>query len=79
MPKYYVESGQIKTVIVGETPLDACVKAVRSQMKPDMETVDLKSIFIVSEQGFYSEKHNLDPDRYTDNVIIPIQNVMGVI
>ncbi len=81
MPKYYVESGQIKTVVIGTTSLDACVKAVRREISPDMETVDLKELFIVSEQGFASEKHDQEPDNRMcmDNIVIPIENVMRMV
>jgi hypothetical protein len=62
MSKYYVESGQIKTVLEAEGPMDACVKATVAYFpeitkgKRDIATTRVATIYVVSEKGFPNDR-----------------------
>jgi len=64
MPKFYVLSGIIKTVLNAADPMDACVQVIHNYEK-DEEAIRNLMDFAVSERGF---GHNsLDPE--SDHII----------
>ena len=57
--KYYVESGNLKTVITGKSPMDACINSLRREVmthQDDLSVVEFEDTFFVSEKGFLSER-----------------------
>ena len=58
MAKFYVESGDIKTVISANDEFNACIKCLDIEGKK-FRNVKLESNFFVSEKGFLSERDNI--------------------
>ena len=62
MSKYYVESGQIRSVLEANDPMDACVKATVAYFpeivegKKDIATIRVATIYVVSEKGFPNDR-----------------------
>ena len=57
--KYYVESGDIKTIVDCDDSFEACVKAFIREIhkcKNDLGTLELADEFFVSEKGFLSTR-----------------------
>ena len=57
--KYYVESGDIKTIVDCDNSFEACVKAfIRGihKCKNDLGELELANEFFVSEKGFLSTR-----------------------
>ena len=68
MPKYYVESGNIKYVLNARNEMSACMKSLFIEAKK-FRNVEFEDNFFVSQKGFLSER---DIIRITiqDEVII---------
>jgi len=58
MAKFYVESGDIKTVISANDEFNACIKCLDIEGKK-FRNVKLESNFFVSEKGFLSERDSI--------------------
>ena len=58
MAKFYVESGDIKTVISAKNEFSACMKCLDIEGKK-FRNVKLESNFFVSEKGFLSERDSI--------------------
>ena len=57
--KYYVDSGELKVVLVADSPLDACAKAIFKSIEGKKRIEDIPEFeqkFIVSEKGFATER-----------------------
>tara|TARA_R100000008_G_C3447193_1_gene97495 strand:+ start:242 stop:496 length:255 start_codon:yes stop_codon:yes gene_type:complete len=57
--KYYVESGNLKTVIDSTHPMKACIKSLRREVLTnidDLSAVEFEDTFFVSERGFLSDR-----------------------
>ena len=57
--KYYVESGNLKSIIDCDGPLNACVKAILKKInnsEDDFIAIEFEDTFFVSEKGFLSER-----------------------
>ena len=65
MPKYYVESGEIKSVIQAEDEVDACVKSLKKALSVD-ESLDVGLLFVTSEKGFPLERVPLVLDTHNE-------------
>ena len=71
MPKYYVESGHIKTTIQGRNPLHACIRALDLEANRQFpeNSIEFEDTFFVSEKGFLS-------DREFCQITIPEETVL---
>jgi len=71
MNKYYVQSGEIKTVILAKSPLDACLKALDIYFDRDIK---ISPSFTVSQRGFVLEREpfwiNSDENIYSSKEVI---------
>ena len=57
--KYYVDSGELKVVLVADSPLDACAKALYQNIDKSKNVEDIcvfEQKFIVSEKGFVTKR-----------------------
>ena len=57
--KFYVESGNIKTIITSSSPMDACVSALRREVdkyRDNIGMIEFEDTFFVSEKGFLSDR-----------------------
>ena len=57
--KYYVDSGELKVVLVADSPLDACAKAIYQNIDKSKDVEEIcvfEQKFIVSEKGFATER-----------------------
>ena len=57
--KYYVDSGELKVVLVADSPLDACAKALYQNIdkSKNVEYICVfEQKFIVSEKGFVTKR-----------------------
>ena len=57
--KFYVESGNLKTIITSSSPMDACVGALRREVdkyKDNIGMIEFEDTFFVSEKGFLSDR-----------------------
>ena len=54
MPKFYVHDGLEKTIVIADSPLQACFRAIKHIFKD----VPINGFYKVSEQGF--EDHEND-------------------
>ena len=57
--KFYVESGNLKSIVDCHDPLAACVKAMTreiNQNRDDLGAIEFEDTFFVSEKGFLSER-----------------------
>jgi len=57
--KYYVDSGELKVVLVADSPLDACAKALYQNIDKSKNIEDIcvfEQKFIVSEKGFVTKR-----------------------
>ena len=57
--KYYVESGNLKSIVDCDGPLDACVKAIVKKInnsEDDFVAIEFEDTFFVSEKGFLSDR-----------------------
>lgn len=52
--KYYVQSGEIKTIILAEDARDACIRSVKNRIGKNTK---ISSMFIVSERGFALDRY----------------------
>jgi hypothetical protein len=78
MAKYYVESEDLKVVLVAESPFEACTKAMFSMLhkcSENLEKFSLGEKFVVSERGFVSDRapfvidtneHIIDTEKVID-------------
>ncbi len=63
MAKYYVSSGEMYVVILGENPPDAILRALNFIIDEKGQDIELKPEFNVSERGFGGEDtETLDTD-----------------
>jgi hypothetical protein len=66
MAKYYVSSGDMHVVILGENPPDAILRALNFIIGESGQDIELKPTFEVSERGFGGE----DTETFsTDDVL----------
>ena len=66
MAKYYVSSGDMNVVILGENPPDAILRALNFIIGEKGQEIELKPEFSVSERGFGGE----DTETFnTDDVL----------
>ena len=59
MMKYYVDSGNLKTVIDAKDSLDACAKSIYKSISKDRRIEEVPAFeqqFIVSQKGFATER-----------------------
>lgn len=56
MPKFYIESGQIKVIIQAKNPLRACVRSLEYLESNKSSMVEFEDSFFVSEKGFLSDR-----------------------
>ena len=70
MPKFYIESGQIKVIIQAKNPLRACVRALEYLENNKSSIIEFEDSFFVSEKGFLS-------DREVMQITIPEETVIG--
>lgn len=72
MPKFYISDGDNKVVLDAQSPLSACVKALRYKYIKDIPIDNKGKItghYLVSERGFENE----------DSYLLPIQEVVNVL
>ena len=70
MPKFYIESGQIKVIIQAKNPLRACVRALEYLENNKSSIIKFEDSFFVSEKGFLSDREILQ-------ITIPEETVIG--
>ena len=70
MPKFYIESGQIKVIIQAKNPLRACVRSLEYLENNKSSTIEFEDSFFVSEKGFLSDREILQ-------ITIPEETVIG--
>jgi len=71
MNKYYVQSGELKTVIMAKSPFDACLRSLNRYFDTD---VMISASFTVSERGFVLNREPFYIDSNED--IYPSEEVM---
>ena len=72
MSKYYVESNDLKVVLVANKPLEACVKAMSlllSKTPKELANLALGEKFVVSEKGFVSDRNPFIIDTLSEYII----------
>ena len=72
MPKYYIESNDLKVVLVANKPLEACVKAMSlllSKTPKELANLALGEKFVVSEKGFVSDRNPFIIDTLSEYII----------
>lgn len=67
MPKYYVQSGEVKNVTEAEDEFDACVKSLKRALSLD-EDLEVGLLFVTSEKGFPLERVPLVLDTHNEKV-----------
>ena len=67
MPKYYVQSGEVKNVIESEDEFSACVKSLKKALLDD-EDLEVGLLFVTSEKGFPLERVPLVLDTHNEKV-----------
>lgn len=66
MPKYYINDGMEKVIVVAKTPQDACCIAVLNRLS----TFIVNGIYIVSERGF---------ETHEDDIAISSNEILDII
>tara|TARA_Y100000310_G_C20481824_1_gene715054 strand:- start:227 stop:460 length:234 start_codon:yes stop_codon:yes gene_type:complete len=66
MPKFYVESGSLKEVVVADDCLNACVAALQAYSSRTDECCPLEHQFIVNERGFTADREIDEEDQSVD-------------
>tara|TARA_B100000809_G_C15062124_1_gene502749 strand:+ start:634 stop:879 length:246 start_codon:yes stop_codon:yes gene_type:complete len=72
MPKYYVESNDLKVVLVANKPLEACVKAMSlllNKTPKELSNLALGEKFVVSERGFVCDRKPFIIDTENEHII----------
>ena len=72
MPKYYVESNDLKVVLVANKPFEACVKAMGVLLTKDRKELSGIAIgdkFMVSERGFVCDRNPFVIDTTNEHII----------
>ena len=67
MPKYYVQSGQLKGIAAADTPREAAKRLIRQEVK-NCKNISLDQIVWISEKGFDS--------RTDGDVFMPILQLL---
>jgi hypothetical protein len=72
MPKYYVESNDLKVVLVANKPFEACIKAMGFLLGKDpkeLSNLALGEKFVVSERGFVCDRKPFIIDTENEHII----------
>ena len=72
MPKYYVESNDLKVVLVANKPLEACVKSMSlllNKTPKELSNLALGEKFVVSERGFVGDRKPFIIDTENEHII----------
>ena len=72
MPKYYIESNDLKVVLVANKPLEACVKAMSlllSKTPRELANLALGEKFVGSEKGFVCDRNPFVIDTLSEYII----------
>ena len=72
MPKYYIESNDLKVILVANKPLEACVKAMSlllSKTPRELANLALGEKFVVSEKGFACDRNPFVIDTANEYII----------
>ena len=72
MPKYYIESNDLKIVLVANKPLEACVKAMGfllGKAPRELANLALGEKFMVSERGFVCDRNPFVIDTANEYII----------
>lgn len=72
MSKYYVQSGDLKQIVVCKDPFESCLKSL--YMKFDKDIL-ISTSFVVSERGFVLDRFPLE--ILSDEEIYSSEEIMG--
>jgi hypothetical protein len=72
MSKYYVQSGDLKQIVVCKEPFESCLKSLHMTFHKD---ILISTNFVVSERGFVLDRQPLE--ILSDEEIYSSEDVMG--
>jgi hypothetical protein len=71
MNKYYIQSGDIKMIILARDQKDACLKVITKYANKE---IMISSSFVVSERGFVLDREPFSMD--TEEIMLSSENLI---
>ena len=75
MAKYYVESGQLRTVVESDSPIPAVAKAL-ARIDPEAD-VELARVITVNERGFIRDRPYRE--HYPCDIVLETGTLLGML